>query len=100
MEKTAFLTVQASVETQNVDFLGLWRPSRMLEHLIDTASRHAAILGYSYEDLVQQRIVWVLSRLNVHFYRRPGIGEEVMHPHVDQGHPAEALLPARFRNEG
>jgi medium-chain acyl-[acyl-carrier-protein] hydrolase len=77
MEKTAFLTVQASVETQNVDFLGLWRPSRMLEHLIDTASRHAAILGYSYEDLVQQRIVWVLSRLNVHFYRRPGIGEQV-----------------------
>ena len=77
MQKTAFLTVQATVETQNVDFLGLWRPSRMLEHLIDTASKHAAILGYSYEDLVQQRIVWVLSRLNVRFYRRPGIGEEV-----------------------
>ena len=74
MEKTAFLTVQAAVETQNVDFLGLWRPSRMLEHLIDTASKHAAILGYSYEDLVQQRIVWVLSRLNVHFYRRPVLG--------------------------
>jgi medium-chain acyl-[acyl-carrier-protein] hydrolase len=77
MEKTAFHTIQACVETQNVDFLGLWRPSRMLEHLIDTASKHAAILGYSYEDLVQQRIVWVLSRLNVHFYRRPRIGEEV-----------------------
>jgi medium-chain acyl-[acyl-carrier-protein] hydrolase len=77
IQKTAFLTVQAAVETQNVDFLGLWRPSRMLEHLIDTASKHAAILGYSYEDLMQQRIVWVLSRLNVHFYRRPGIGEEV-----------------------
>jgi medium-chain acyl-[acyl-carrier-protein] hydrolase len=77
MEKSAFLTVQNTVETQNVDFLGLWRPSRMLENLIDTASRHAAILGYSYDDLFAQKIVWVLSRINVHFYRQPAIAEDV-----------------------
>ncbi len=77
MEKSAFFTSRNSVETQNVDFLGLWRPSRMLEHLIDTASRHAAILGYSYDDLFAQKIVWVLSRINIHINRRPAIGEEI-----------------------
>lgn len=77
MEKSAFFTSKSTVETQNVDFLGLWRPSRMLEHLIDTASRHAAILGYSYDDLFAQKIVWVLSRINIHSYRRPAIGEQI-----------------------
>ncbi len=34
-------------------------------------------LGYSYEDLLFQSIVWVLSRINIHSYRRPAIGEQI-----------------------
>lgn len=43
----------------------------------EAANVHAAILGFGYDDLIQSRTAWILSRLNIHFLKHPLWRDEV-----------------------
>ena len=43
----------------------------------EAANTHAAILGFGYDDLIQSRTAWILSRLNIHFLKSPRWRDEV-----------------------
>lgn len=43
----------------------------------EAANTHAATLGFGYDDLIQSRTAWVLSRVNIHFLKSPLWRDEV-----------------------
>ena len=59
------------------DSAGVWRPSAILSALQDAASAHVDVLGSGRTLLVQEGVVWVLSRLELQMDRYPAAGETV-----------------------
>ena len=43
----------------------------------EAANSHAAILGFGYDDLIQSKTAWILSRVNIHFIKAPLWRDEV-----------------------
>lgn len=43
----------------------------------EAANTHAAILGFGYDDLIQSRTAWILSRVNIQFLKNPLWRDEV-----------------------
>ena len=43
----------------------------------EAANSHAAILGVGYDDLIQSKTAWILSRVNIHFIKAPLWRDEV-----------------------
>lgn len=56
-----------------------WRlkPASFMDLAQEAANSHAAILGFGYDDLIQSRTAWILSRVNIHFIKAPLWREEV-----------------------
>ena len=49
----------------------------VLDYFQDIAACHADLLGIGMNDLKQQHLLWVLSRLKLHFRRYPRLGENL-----------------------
>ena len=47
------------------------KPASFMDLAQEAANTHAAILGFGYDDLIQSRTAWILSRLNIHFLKSP-----------------------------
>ena len=56
-----------------------WRlkPASFMDLAQEAANTHAATLGFGYDDLIQSRTAWVLSRVNIHFLKNPLWRDEV-----------------------
>lgn len=56
-----------------------WRlkPASFMDLAQEAANTHAATLGFGYDDLIQSRTAWVLSRVNIHFIKSPLWRDEV-----------------------
>lgn len=56
-----------------------WRlkPAAFMDLAQEAANSHAAILGFGYDDLVQSRTAWILSRVNIRFIKTPLWRDEV-----------------------
>ena len=56
-----------------------WRlkPASFMDLAQEAANSHAAILGFGYDDLIQSRTAWILSRVNIHFIKAPLWRDEV-----------------------
>ena len=63
--------------SRDCDLGGLWRPSAILTAMQETAGAHSHILGCGRETLVEQGIVWVLTRCEVRMDREARMGETV-----------------------
>lgn len=63
--------------TCNCDLTGQWRPSAILETLQEAAGIHSELLGVGRGALIQQGVVWVLTRLEVVMDRYPKIGDRI-----------------------
>lgn len=50
----------------------------LVNHLAETATRHAEELGIGYSTLIKKNLSWVLARLSVELERYPRIGEVVV----------------------
>lgn len=59
------------------DMAGVWRPSAILEAMQDAAGIHGAELGFGRETLLQQGLIWIITRLEVEMDRYPRFGETV-----------------------
>ena len=65
------------VKTYETDFQKRLKPASLLRMLIETASEHAAALGFSYSGLFEKNLVWVLSRVKIRIAELPAVGESV-----------------------
>lgn len=56
-----------------------WRlkPASFMDLAQEAANTHAAILGFGYDDLIQSRTAWILSRVNIQFLKNPLWRDEV-----------------------
>ena len=59
------------------DLTGQWRPSAILETMQETAGTHSELLGVGRNMLIEQNLVWVLTRVEVEMDRYPGVTEHV-----------------------
>lgn len=78
MESNKVWTEETRVKTFDTDFQNDWKPAGMLRSLIDAADLHASHLGYDYGDIISKGMVWVLSRVKMHFIEIPKIQEQVV----------------------
>lgn len=66
-----------TLRTRDCDLNGKWRPSAILESMQEVAGIHSMLLGCGRDELIRRNIVWVLSRLELHMDRYPGVGEKI-----------------------
>lgn len=69
--------VKMTVKSSETDFQQQLKLSNLFLWLQDAASDHAASLGFGYDDLMQQELAWVLSRIKARFFDFPRMGESV-----------------------
>ena len=77
MEKPKTYRESQLIRTCDCDMMGTWRPSAILTAMQETAGMHSHMIGCGRDDLIKNRIVWVLSRCEVRMDRYPRIGETV-----------------------
>ena len=65
------------LRTCDCDFRGTWRPSAIFEAMQEASGIHSHLLGCGRDVLLQQGIVWVLSRVEVRMDRYPRIGDRI-----------------------
>lgn len=65
------------LQTRDCDLTGHWRPSAILEAMQETAGTHSQLLGVGRNTLLQQGVVWVLTRVEVVMDRYPQAGDAV-----------------------
>lgn len=66
------------LRTCNCDFMGTWRPSAILEAMQEASGMHSEMLGCGRNALLQQNIVWVLSRCEIQMDKYPVVGDRVI----------------------
>ena len=56
-----------------------WRlkPASFMDYAQEAANQHAGILGFGYDDLIESKTAWVLSRMHVVFTDTPKWREEM-----------------------
>ncbi len=71
------LTKKLKVVSYDTDAASRMKPSAFMNHAQEAANVHADILGFGYEDLISNRVVWILSRMHIKFYEYPKWRDEV-----------------------
>ena len=75
MPKTHRETVM--LNTAMCDLNSAWRPSSMMTVLQETAAAHCQELGVGRLHLLDEQIVWIITRLEAQMDRWPALGETV-----------------------
>ncbi len=70
-------TVEYLVRHSEADRAGKLKLRAIADYFQEGAAQHAEKLGCGLEYLKQTGKFWVLSRLRIRFFRRPGIGEKL-----------------------
>jgi acyl-CoA thioesterase FadM len=78
MEATTIWSQENIVRTYDVDFQGCWKPSSLIETVLEAGTQHANSMGFDFEDMQARDQVWVLSRLKLRFGKLPKLGEKVL----------------------
>ncbi len=65
------------IRTSNCDLTGRWRASDILSFLQEGAGVHSHLLGCGRDVMLQNNIIWVLSRTELVMDRYPVVGETV-----------------------
>ena len=79
-----------------------WRlkPASFMDLAQEAANSHAAILGFGYDDLIQSRTAWILSRVNIHFIKAPLWRDEVTLTTWHKGLTKTAMNVLRLHHRG
>ncbi len=68
---------QIRLTTRDCDMNGEWKVSAILEAMQEAAGMHSMLLGCGREELLQNHMVWVISRCEIRMDRYPRIGEQI-----------------------
>jgi medium-chain acyl-[acyl-carrier-protein] hydrolase len=71
-------TQDIHIRSYETDFENRWKPAAFFHTIQETATQHAAHLGFDYKDMLAQNCVWILSRVKIQFYAFPTMGETVL----------------------
>jgi len=66
-----------TVTVNDCDFMSRLKPSSVMAYFQDIATEHANHLAIGYDDMTNQNLVWVMSRMCFRIFRHPKIGEEL-----------------------
>jgi len=69
---------ETRVKAYEADFAGFWKPATFFQVMTAAASEHAAQLGYEFERMMSEGMIWVLSRMKMRFFDFPKIRETVV----------------------
>ena len=59
------------------DFMGTWRPSAIMQTMQEISGTHSELLGCGRNALIQNNMVWVLTRAEIHMDKYPRIGDRI-----------------------
>ena len=76
-EDNSIYTETFAVPTYECDAILRWKPSAFLQHMTSAANAHIDLLGEGYQALLDQGLVWVLSRMKFQFLRFPRVEEQI-----------------------
>lgn len=65
------------LRTCDCDFMGAWRPSAIMQTMQELSGTHSDLLGCGRNTLIQNNIVWVLSRCEIHMDKYPKMGDRI-----------------------
>jgi medium-chain acyl-[acyl-carrier-protein] hydrolase len=71
-------TQDVYVRTFETDFENRWKPAGLFQTIQETATQHAAHLGFDYEHMLAQNQIWILSRVKIQFHAFPTMSETVI----------------------
>lgn len=78
LEKDVVFSKDIHVRSYEVDATGHFSMQAICNHLQDIAWEHACKLGFGYEQLAQQNLFWVLSRLKIQIKKYPLWNDKVI----------------------
>ena len=65
------------LRTCDCDFMGTWRPSAVMQTMQELAGVQSELLGCGRGALIQNNVVWVLCRSEIHMDKYPKIGDRI-----------------------
>jgi medium-chain acyl-[acyl-carrier-protein] hydrolase len=68
-------TVAKSFET---DFKERWKPTCFFQAMQEAATHHANHFGYGYRYMLDQEMIWIISRVKIQFHAFPVLGDKVI----------------------
>jgi medium-chain acyl-[acyl-carrier-protein] hydrolase len=78
LEKQSVWSQDIYVRTFETDFENRWKPAGFFQTIQETATRHAAHLGFDYQDMLAVNRIWILSRVKIQFHAFPTMRETVV----------------------
>ena len=70
-------TEETSVRSFETDFMERWKPACLFQAMQEAATHHASHFGYGYRTMLEQKMIWVLSRVKIKFIDLPVLSERV-----------------------
>lgn len=78
LEREIVFSKDIHIRSYEVDATGYFSMQAICNHLQDIAWEHAGRLGFGYEQLAQQNLFWVLSRLKIEIKKYPLWNDKVI----------------------
>jgi len=66
------------VRSFETDFMERWKPAAIFQAMQETATHHASHFGFPYKFMLEQDMIWIISRVKIKFYALPVLGERVI----------------------
>jgi medium-chain acyl-[acyl-carrier-protein] hydrolase len=77
MERQKIWFENTYVRSAETDFLSQWKLSSFFAAMVEAAAHHADHLGYGFQAMMDQDMIWILSRLKIRFYDFPHIEDKI-----------------------
>jgi acyl-ACP thioesterase len=88
-------SIRFTLQADEVDFTGRWRPSAILRSMQNLATAHAELIGVGRDVMLQRNIIWLLSRTHLQMQAYPMMDEEVV-LRTWPGEPNRFFFPRHF----
>jgi len=89
-------TLSITLRGPDVDTLGRWKPSAILQAMQEAAGYHCDALGLSYARTLEAGLFWVVTRVSYQLERIPVLGE-TLHIATWSGNINRLLCPRHYR---
>lgn len=76
-----------AIRSSETDRMGLLRTDATANYMEDIANEHAELLGVGLPALLERGVSWAMSKVRIHFHRRPAMHEKLLlstHPLTGQ----------------
>ncbi len=71
-------TEETTVRSFETDFEEKWKPACFFQAMQEAATHHAASLGFDYQTMLDNNMIWILSRMKIRFEQFPRLHQRVV----------------------